>query len=86
MDSRIWFIYLLRCANGALYTGITLDVQRRLAQHNAGKGSRYVRAHRPAKLVGTAEVARGKGMALQLEASIKKLPRAAKIAALQSIP
>ena len=42
---------MLRCSNGCLYTGITTDVQRRLKVHNAGKGSAYIRAHRPAKLV-----------------------------------
>ncbi len=47
-----WFVYILQCANGALYTGIAVDVKKRLQVHNSGKGSRYVRAHRPARLFG----------------------------------
>jgi len=49
--AKPWFVYMLRCSNGCLYTGITTDVQKRLKVHNSGKGSAYVRAHRPAKLV-----------------------------------
>ena len=70
-----WFVYMLRCSNGCLYTGITTDVQKRLNVHNAGKGSTYVRAHRPAKLVGfTASESRSS--ALRLEYSVKTLTRA----------
>ena len=46
-----WFVYLLRCADGSLYTGITNDVPRRLKQHNAGTASRYTRSRLPAVLV-----------------------------------
>ena len=74
-----WFVYMLRCSNGCLYTGITTDVQRRLTVHNAGKGSAYVRAHRPARLVAfTASESRS--AASRLEYSVKSLTRAHKLA------
>jgi len=50
---RIWHVYLLQCADGTLYTGISLDPQRRLQQHNAGRGARYTRTRLPAQLLGT---------------------------------
>jgi len=70
---------MLPCSNGSLYTGITTDVQRRLKAHNAGKGSAYVRAHRPAKLVAFT-VAESRSAASRLEYSVKSLSRAQKIA------
>ena len=73
------FVYMLRCSNGCLYTGITTDVQKRLKVHNFGKGSAYVRAHRPAKLV--AFTASGnRSAASSLEYSVKSLSRAQKLA------
>ena len=73
-----WFAYILRCSNGCLYTGITTDVQRRLKVHNAGKGSAYVRAHRPAKLVAFTAWD-SSSAASRLEYSVKSLSRAKKI-------
>lgn len=74
-----WFVYLLKCSNGCLYAGITTDVQQRLKTHNAGKGSRYVRAHRPAKLV--AFTASGnRSTASSLEYAVKSLTRPQKVA------
>ncbi|MBM4429800.1 MAG: GIY-YIG nuclease family protein [Chloroflexi bacterium] len=72
MDRRscTWYVYLLRCADGTLYTGITLDPQRRLRQHNAGRGARYTRTRLPVQLVGSIPV-QGWGPALQLEGHIK---------------
>ena len=46
-----WYVYILECRDGSLYTGITTDVQRRYAQHAAGKGARYTRAHPPSRLL-----------------------------------
>lgn len=46
-----WFVYLLECRDGSLYTGITTDVARRYAQHAAGKGARYTRSRPPARLL-----------------------------------
>lgn len=42
-----WFVYMVRCADGSLYTGITTDVEKRVATHNAGKGAKYTRSRRP---------------------------------------
>ena len=74
-----WFVYLLRCANGNLYTGITTDVPKRLATHNAGKGSAYVRAHRPARLVAFT-TAENRSAASVLEYQVKSLTRPRKLA------
>ena len=46
-----WWVYILRCADGTLYTGATNDLDRRLAAHNAGRGAKYTRARRPVALV-----------------------------------
>lgn len=50
-----WFLYLIECRDGSLYTGITTDVARRYAQHVSGKGARYTRAHPPLQLLGAVE-------------------------------
>lgn len=74
-----WFVYILQCANGCLYTGITTDVDERLRVHNEGKGSAYVRAHRPAKLMAFI-AAESRSAASILEYQIKSLSRARKLA------
>ena len=48
---EVWFVYVLRCVDGTLYTGITKDLARRCQQHNDGVASRYTRSRRPVKLV-----------------------------------
>lgn len=48
-----WFVYILECRDGSLYTGIAVDVARRYALHAAGKGARYTRSHPPARLLAT---------------------------------
>lgn len=75
-----WVVYLLQCADGSLYTGVTLDLQRRLAQHNGERagGPRYTRGRRPVALLWW-EPAADRGLAQQREAAIKRLPRAAKL-------
>ena len=72
-----WWVYILRCADGTLYTGVTTDTARRLKQHNAGTASKYTRARRPVALAHR-ERAASHGDALRRERAIKKLPRAAK--------
>ena len=74
----MWWVYLLRCADGTLYAGATNDLDRRLAAHNAGRGAKYTRARRPCALV-YREAAADKSAALRREAALKKLPRAAKL-------
>ncbi len=69
-----WFVYLLRCADDSLYTGITNDVSRRCDQHNAGTASRYTRSRRPTRLV-YQETHASRSEALKREAVIKALSR-----------
>src|SRR5271157_5642631 len=63
-----WIVYIVRCADGSLYTGITKDVKRRCQQHNAGTASRYTRSRRPTRLV-YQEVHPSRGLALKREAA-----------------
>src|SRR6185369_11443765 len=72
-----WAVYLVRCADGSLYTGEATDVARRVAQHNAGTGARYTRARRPVALVHQ-EPAADRPAALRREWALKQLPRAQK--------
>jgi len=74
-----WFVYLLRCGDGSLYTGITKDVNRRLKQHNAGTASRYTRTRLPVRLV-YEEVHSNQSSALKQEVAIKAMTRKAKLA------
>ena len=73
-SGKTWFVYVLRCADGTLYTGITTDVGRRCKQHNAGTASRYTRSRRPVRLV-YQEPHPDQGSALRREAAIKALSR-----------
>jgi len=72
-----WFVYVLECEDGSLYTGIALDVQARFAQHCAGKGARYTRARPPRRLLASFEC-EGRSEALRREAAIKRLKPAQK--------
>ncbi|MBI5525245.1 MAG: GIY-YIG nuclease family protein [Deltaproteobacteria bacterium] len=69
-----WFLYILECGDGSFYTGVTNDIERRVAQHNAGKASRYTRTHLPVKLV-YSERCGTRARALVREREIKALPR-----------
>ena len=73
-----WFVYIVRCADGTLYTGITKDVARRCQQHNAATASRYTRSRRPVKLV-YQEVRPNQSSALKREAAIKAMTRRGKL-------
>lgn len=74
-----WGVYILRCSDGTLYTGVTNDIDRRLREHAAGRASRYTRSRRPLQLV-YAEEAAGYAAALRRERAIKALSRAEKLA------
>jgi len=76
-SAQTWFVYLLRCADGSLYTGITNDLDRRCKQHDAGTASKYTRSRRPTRLV-YQEVWESQSLALKREAAIKSLSRRAK--------
>ncbi len=71
------YVYILRCGDGSLYTGITKDLDRRLAQHRAGRASRYTRAHLPVTLVWSVELGSWT-LALREERRIKALRKTAK--------
>ncbi len=74
-----WVCYLLRCADGTLYCGITNDLDKRLGAHNAGEGAKYTRGRTPVKVV-YQESCEDKSAALKRELQIKRLPRGEKIA------
>jgi len=69
-----WSVYVVRCSDRSLYTGITKDVQARLGVHNAGRGGSYTRSHRPVSLL-YVETGFSHAGALRREAAIKRLPR-----------
>ena len=73
-----WFVYMLRCGDGSLYTGCTDDVQRRLAVHRSGKGAKYTRSRLPLELAYWEEVP-DRPAALRREAAIKRLKRQEKL-------
>lgn len=73
-----WYVYMLRCGDGSLYTGSTTDVERRLREHQGGTGARYTRSRPPVTLA-YAEEAPDRSAAQRREAAIKKLPRAQKL-------
>ncbi|MCB1857998.1 MAG: GIY-YIG nuclease family protein [Gammaproteobacteria bacterium] len=77
-----WFVYIARCCDGSLYTGVTTDVTRRMRQHNAAMGSKYTRARLPLRLV-YCESQDCRGKALRREAQIKRLPRKQKLRLIQ---
>ena len=74
-----WTCYLLRCADGTFYAGITTDVERRVAEHNQGTASRYTRARLPVTLA-YAETQPDRSAATRRERELKALPRRAKAA------
>ena len=75
---EMWVVYIVRCVDGSLYTGITKDVARRCQQHNAGTASRYTRSRRPVILV-YQEAHSGQSSALKREAAIKAMTRREKL-------
>jgi len=78
VNNKNWFVYMLRCADQSLYTGVTTDLERRLKEHNAVKSvTRYTRARQPVSLV-YHEVVSSRTLACKREAQIKKLTRAQK--------
>jgi putative endonuclease len=72
-----WIVYMLECADNSLYTGITTDLDRRLAEHAAGKGARYTKGRGPFRLV-YRETCQSRAEASKRETAIKALDRAKK--------
>lgn len=79
-----WFVYLLRCADDTLYCGITTDVSRRLAEHNAGTASKYTRSRLPVSLENHVTV-ENRSEASKLELKVKKKHRTKKVDYLKSL-
>lgn len=77
------FVYIVRCADGSLYTGYAEDVERRIAAHNAGRGARYTSGRRPVRLV-FSEACATRGEALRREYALKQLSRAGKDAVIKA--
>ena len=73
-----WTVYMLECADTTLYTGITTDLGRRLAEHAAGKGARYTRGRGPFRLV-YRETCQGRAEASRRETAIKSMDRGTKL-------
>ena len=71
---KCWYVYILRCGDGSLYTGITTDVQSRLEAHRSGKGAKYTRGRAPLELVYREECG-DHSQALKRELAIKSLTR-----------
>jgi len=80
-----WIVYILECADGSLYTGITNDLERRMRAHASGTGAKYTKRRGPFTVRYTESLA-SKGAALQREAAIKSLDRTAKMALLAARP
>jgi predicted GIY-YIG superfamily endonuclease len=72
--TRRWYLYVLKCGDGTLYTGITNDLKRREAQHNTGTASRYTRSRLPVKII-YHEPCRNQSYALKKECAMKSLTR-----------
>ncbi len=70
----IWYLYILRCCDGTLYTGITTDVEKRLETHRSGKGAKYTRGRGPLELV-YRETCGSHSDALKRELAVKRLTR-----------
>jgi len=71
--SNCWWVYLVECKNGAIYTGIARDVDARYKQHVAGKGAKYTRMNPPIRLLGSRQFESHRAAA-QAEVAIKRLP------------
>ena len=73
-----WVLYLLECAGGSYYAGITTDLTRRFAEHQAGTGGRYTRAHRPIRVIGSLQFP-DRSSASRAEYAVKQLPKKEKL-------
>lgn len=78
-----YFVYILECSDGLLYTGITNNLEKRVAMHNSGKGAKFTKGRGPVTVKYFEEIGE-KGMALKREIEIKKLTRAEKLNLLSS--
>lgn len=77
--SPMWFLYILKCKDGSLYTGIAKDPEKRFLEHKSGKGATYTRIHKPIKIV-YIEKQKTRSLATKRECEIKKWPKTKKTA------
>ncbi len=77
LTEQSWFVYVIRCKNGSLYTGITNDLERRFAMHSAGTGAKFLRGKGPLTLE-FSTILPDKSSALKIEHKIKQLTRSQK--------
>ncbi|MBI1871595.1 MAG: GIY-YIG nuclease family protein [Chlamydiae bacterium] len=80
--SKKWFLYILKCSDLSLYTGITKNIEKRFKTHSKGKGARYTRSRLPLRLV-YQETCKTKSDALIREGKVKALPRIKKLALIE---
>jgi putative endonuclease len=71
-DDGAWYLYLLECSGNTIYTGITTDVERRFAEHQAGKGAKYTRSRKPVRILGQVRF-ETKSDALKAEIAMKRM-------------
>lgn len=79
MKHTPWFVYMLECAGGRIYTGVSPDVAARFAKHRAGAGGAFTRGFPPRRILAAMRCA-GRGEALSVEHALKRLERPAKLA------
>ena len=83
--NKCWFVYILECNDGTLYTGIATNVERRIDEHNTSKkGAKYTRSRRPVKLAAIVAICEDRASASRKEYNIKKLKRSQKIKLINS--
>ena len=80
----VWYVYIIECSDGTLYTGISNNISKRIREHNSGIGSKYTRGRRPVKLLAKWDCA-DKSHASKMECRIKGLTRADKLKAISNV-
>ena len=75
--NKPWFLYLIECQDGSIYTGITVDVAKRYLAHESGRGAKYMRSHPPKRLLKVLEFS-SRSEASKAECKIKRLPASKK--------
>ena len=79
-----WFVYLLECENGRLYTGITNDLAKRFAKHLSGKGAMFTRLNRPARILAS-KPCKNRSEASRLEYRVKGMPKSKKLSGFSAL-
>lgn len=84
MQDKLYYVYILKCGDGTLYTGITNEIERRISAHNEGKGAKYTKGRLPVSLA-YSEALETKSVALKREIQIKKMNKARKVKLIEGI-